>query len=78
MHRVLNLVPTVPQTAMVRFFLRSNMCTLLWGKDTKKKADKEKVVERVADEIPSELEDELDLHAHKNTNTRKHVNKKYR
>eukprot|EP01050_Picozoa_sp_SAG11_P003491 SAG11_NODE_198_length_12679_cov_7.778537_3_plen_79_part_00 len=31
------------------------MCTLLWGKDTKKKTDKEEVVERVADEIPSEL-----------------------
>ena len=37
------------------------MFTLMWGKDTKKKADKEKVVERVADEIPSELGGEADV-----------------
>eukprot|EP01050_Picozoa_sp_SAG11_P017989 SAG11_NODE_2656_length_3121_cov_2.233212_4_plen_58_part_00 len=31
------------------------MCTLMWGKDTKKKTNNEEDVERVADEIPSEL-----------------------
>eukprot|EP01050_Picozoa_sp_SAG11_P015421 SAG11_NODE_1998_length_3943_cov_6.764828_1_plen_45_part_10 len=29
--------------------------TLLWGKDTKEKTNNEEDVERVADEIPSEL-----------------------
>eukprot|EP01050_Picozoa_sp_SAG11_P018850 SAG11_NODE_2915_length_2841_cov_1.755653_1_plen_54_part_10 len=28
-------------------FLRSNMCTLLWGKDTKEKTNNEEDVERV-------------------------------
>jgi len=42
-------------------FLRSNMCTLLRGKDTKKKTNEEEDVERVADEIPSELGGEADI-----------------
>eukprot|EP01050_Picozoa_sp_SAG11_P008353 SAG11_NODE_733_length_7467_cov_4.673453_6_plen_63_part_00 len=37
------------------------MCTLLWGKDTKEKTNNEEDVERVADEIPSELGGEADI-----------------
>ena len=37
------------------------MCTLLRGKDTKKKTNEEEDVERVADEIPSELGGEADI-----------------
>eukprot|EP01050_Picozoa_sp_SAG11_P001992 SAG11_NODE_95_length_17051_cov_3.557102_14_plen_49_part_00 len=37
------------------------MFTLMRGKDTKKKTDKAEVVERVADEIPSELGGELSI-----------------
>ena len=37
------------------------MCTLLRGKDTKKKTNEEEHVERVADEIPSELGGEADV-----------------
>ncbi len=46
---------------MTNMFLRTNMSTLLWGKDTKKKTNKEEDVERVADEIPSDLGGEADV-----------------
>eukprot|EP01050_Picozoa_sp_SAG11_P016132 SAG11_NODE_2165_length_3728_cov_2.060072_1_plen_67_part_10 len=38
----------------LEFFFRSNMCTLLRGKDTKEKTNNEEDVERVADESQSE------------------------
>eukprot|EP01050_Picozoa_sp_SAG11_P032828 SAG11_NODE_10854_length_801_cov_0.915954_1_plen_65_part_00 len=51
------------------------MRTLLWAKDTKKKTDKEKDVERAADEIPSELGDEADVDKAKTSTSAKRTAK---